>query len=224
MSTSSTEGGNQGQESGTATQGQGQESTQGGQGGQGQESGTQQQGQGQQAPEAFDFSTIQDPGLRAYLEKVDKDAKEARQEAARYRTERNTAVQQAQTLQQQNETDAERQQREAQERQERLDALEKENRTLKVGSAIRSAASEAKAFNPDLIASMLDARVTLDDEGKPSNLQDLLKELRQSDPYLFKRGADANGGDGGGQEAQPATSMNDVIRNAARARQGRSTS
>lgn len=218
MSTSSTEGGAQGQESGTATQGQGQESSQGGQGSQGQESGTQQQ-QGQQDGQ-FDFSTIQDPAMRAWAEKVDKDAREAREQAARYRNERNQFQQQAQTLQQQNETDAERQQREAQERQERLDALEKENRALKVGSAIQKAATDAKAFNPALIASMLDARVTLDDQGNPQNLQDLLRDLRQSDPYLFKR-ADANGGDGGGDENQPTGSMNDVIRGAVAARRGR---
>lgn len=218
MSTSSTEGGAQGQESGTANQGTGQESTQGVQGGQGQESGTQgNQGQDGQ----FDFSTIQDPAMRAWAEKVDKDAREARAEAARYRTERNQFQTEAQTLRQQNETDAERQQREAQERQERLERLEQENRTLKVGSAIQKAAQDAKAFNPALISSMLDSRVTLDDQGNPTNLQDLLRELRQSDPYLFKR-ADANGGDGGGQEGQPTGSMNDVIRAAARARQGRS--
>jgi hypothetical protein len=219
MSTSSTEGGSQGQESGTATQGTGQESTQGVQGGQGQESGTQ----GNQAQDGqFDFSTIQDPAMRAWAEKVDKDAREARAEAARYRTERNQAVTQAQTLQQQNETDQERQQREANERQQRLEALEQENRTLKVGTAIQKAATDAKAFNPALIASMLDARVTLDDQGNPTNLQDLLRDLRQSDPYLFKR-ADANGGDGGGSENQPTGSMNDVIRGAVAARRGRTS-
>lgn len=226
MSTSSTEGGTQGQESGTATQGSGQESTQGA-GGQGQESGTQgnQQGQnGQQGAEsgAFDFSTIQDPALRAWAEKVDRDARDARQEAARYRTERNQATQQAQEAQRANESEAEKAQRESQERQQRLERLEQENRALKVGSAIRTAATEAKAFNPDLIASMLDSRVTLDDDGKPNNLQDLLKDLRQSDPYLFKR-ADNNGGEGTGQESQPTGNMNDVIRGQVAARRGRTS-
>lgn len=220
MSTSSTEGGTQGQESGTATQGQGQESTQGGQGGQGQESGTQQQ-QGQQDAQEFDLNTIQDPALKAYLEKVQKDAQDARTEAARYRTERNTAAQQAQEAQRANETEQERVQREATERQERLEALERENRTLKVGGAIRTAAEGAKAHNPTLVASMLDAKVTLDDQGAPTNLQDLLRDLRQSDPYLFKR-ADNDGGQGTGQEGQPTGNMNDTIRSALRARQGRS--
>lgn len=219
MSTSSTEGGAQGQESGATTQGQGQESTQGAAGSQGQESGTQGN-QGQQGGQ-FDFSTIQDPAMRAWAEKVDQDAREARAEAARYRTERNTFQQQAQTLQQQNETDAERQQREAAERDERLERLERENRSLKVGGAIRTAAEGAKAHNPGLVASMLDAKVNLDDQGNPTNLQDLLKDLRTSDPYLFKR-ADNDGGAGTGQESQPSGSMNDVIRSAARARQGRS--
>ena len=213
--------GPEGQASSTGTQGQGQESTQG-QGGQGQESGGQQgsQGQGQQAAPEFDLNTIQDPAVKAYLEKVQKDAQEARQEAARYRTERNTYQSQAQTLQQQNETEQQRQEREATERQERLEALERENRDLKVGSAIRSAATEAKAFNPNLVAEMLNAKVTLDDKGTPTNLQDLLKDLRQSDPYLFKR-VDQGGGEGGGQESQPTGNMNDVIRGQIAARRGR---
>lgn len=220
MSTNSTEGGNQGQESGTATQGTGQESPQGVQGGQGQESGTQEQ-QGQQDGTP-DLTAITDPNLRAWVEAQARQAAEARQEAARYRTERNTYQQQAQTLQQQNETEQDRITREANERQERLDALERENRDLKVGAAIQTAATDAKAFNPALVARMLDAQVTLDDKGQPNNLQDLLKDLRQSDPYLFKR-ADANAGEGGGQQGQPTASMNDVIRNAARARQGRTS-
>lgn len=213
--------GGTGQESSTATgtQSTGQESGQGQ--GQGQEPPQGTQGQ-HQAAEGFDFTTIQDPGLRAYLEKVDKDAKEARQEAARYRTERNALQQQAEAAQRQNETDAQRQEREAAERQERLEALEAENRTLKVGTAIQKAATDAKAFNPALIASMLDAKVTLDDQGNPTNLPDLLKDLRQSDPYLFKR-ADQNGGEGG--DAAPAAgSMNDLIRGQVAARRGRTTS
>ena len=161
--------------------------------------------------------------MRAYLEKVQRQAREAREEAARYRTERNGLQQQVQTFQQQNETEQERANREAAERQERLEALERENRDLRVGSAIRAAAESAKAFNPALIVSMLDSKVTLDDKGQPTNLQDLLKDLRQSDPYLFKR-ADANGGEGTGEQQAPTGSMNDLIRGQVAARRGRTTS
>lgn len=225
MSTNATE--SQGQESGQGgTPNQGQESNGGA--GQGQESGQQgqsnQQGQqgNQQQGDQFDLSQVQDPALRAYLEKVQRDAQEARQEAARYRTERNTFQEQVQTFQRQNETDQERQQREAQEAQQRLENLERENRELKVGGAILTAATDAKAFNPGLIASMLGPKVTLDDKGQPTNLQDLLKELRQSDPYLFKR-VDQGGGEGNGEQNQPAGSMNDLIRGQVAARRGRTS-
>jgi hypothetical protein len=209
-------GGGQGQESGAATQGQGQESTQGEQQqgqGQGQESGASQQQQGTDQGQ-FSLDAITDPAVRAYVEAQQRQAQEARQEAARYRTERNTLVQQ-------NETEQERIAREATERQERLEALEQENRSLKVGQAIQAAASDAKAFNPVLVAQMLDAKVTLGDDGKPTNLQDLLKDLRQSDPYLFKR-ADTNAGEGKDEQSKPTGSMNDVIRSQVAARRGRS--
>lgn len=229
MSQNATEGG-QGQESGTpnGTPGQGQESS-GGNGTQGQESGGQngnqsQQGQQGQQGDQFDLSQVQDPAVRAYLERVQRDAQEARQEAARYRTERNTFQQQVQTFQQQNESEQERQAREAQEAAERLERLERENRELRVGTALQAAATQASAFNPALVAQMLDAKVTLDDKGNPTNLQDLLKDLRQSDPYLFKRAnADAGEGRDSGGDA-PAGGMNDLIRGAVAARRGRSTS
>lgn len=215
MSNTATEG-TQGQEPGTPTgTPTGQEPQ--GSGSQGQEPGSQGSPSGE-----FDLNTIQDPALRAYLEKVQKDAQEARQEAARYRTERNTFQQQATTLQQAQETEQERQQREAQEAKARMEQLERENRDLKVGTAIQAAAAKAQAFNPVLVAGMLDAKVNLDEQGNPTNLQDLLKDLRQSDPYLFKR-ADANGGEGTGQQAEPTGSMNDIIRGQVAARRGRTS-
>lgn len=219
MSQSATEGG-QGQESGTpnGTTQTGQESGQGA--GQGQESAQQQQAGQQGTDQGIDLSTIQDPAVKAYLEKVQKDAQEARQEAARYRTERNTYQSKVSEFERQNESDQERQQREAQEAKERLEALEQENRDLRVGSALRTAATDAKAFNPNLVAEMLNSKVTLDDKGQPTNLQDLLKDLRQSDPYLFKR-ANNDGGEGTGQEQEPTGNMNDTIRAQIAARRGR---
>lgn len=224
MSQMGSEQGSQGQEpgnqAGTQTGTQGQEPGAGA--GQGQEPGQQQQGQPQGGPEGIDLNTIQDPAVRAYLEKVQADAREAREQAARYRTERNTYQQQVRQHQQENETEQQRQAREAQEAQERLSRLEQENRELRVGTALQAAATQAQAFNPALVASMLDAKVTLDDKGQPANVQDLLKDLRQSDPYLFKR-AVADGGQGKDGESEPAGSMNDLIRGAVAARRGRNS-
>lgn len=180
--------------------------------GQAPEGGQQQQGTGQ-----FDLSTIQDPALRAYLEKMAGETERARQEAARYRTERATLQEQVQQFQRQNETDQERQQREAAEAQQRLERLESENRDLKVGAAFRDAASAAKAFSPTAVWDLVKARgiqVEVDDQGKPTNTAAILAGLQQSDPYLFPRtpqGADG-GGAGGGQAPGATGGINDLIR------------
>ena len=213
MSQSATEG-NTGQESGANGTQTGQESSQGA-GQAGQESDTQ-------GASGFDVNTIQDPAVKAYLETVQRQAQEARNEAAKYRTERNTFQSQITETQRQNESYQDRVTRENTERQERLETLERENRELKVGTAIQAAAADAKAINPAVVARMLDDKVTLDDKGNPTNLQDLVKGLRQSDPYLFKRTRN-DAGEGAGQESEPVGNMNDFIRGAARARQGRTT-
>ena len=200
------QGGTTGQESGAGA-GQGQES---GQQGQNQQQGTGQQGQGQASQ--FDLSTIQDPALRSYLETIQKDLSETRQEAARYRTERNT-------LQQAQETEAERIQREAAERDERLRTLEEENRALKVNGLVETAAKEAKAHNPATVVRMLASQVELGEDGKPKNLTDLLTALRQSDPYLFKR-QNNNAGDGQGDDDTGTSDMNSLIRGQVAARRG----
>lgn len=219
MSTPATEPGQEpGQQAGS---GQGQAPA--ANGNQGQEP-TGGQGQGQapgQGNAEFDLNTIQDPALRAYLEKVQKDAKEAREEAAKYRTERNAFQAQVTEHQRANETAEQAAQREAQERQERLDALERENRALKVDTAIRKAAEDAKAFNPETVVGLLSAKVTLDDQGKPQNIADLLKALRESDAYLFRRTRTADAGEGGEPGSEPTGNMNDRIRDMAR--RGRAT-
>lgn len=187
------------------------------------QNGDQGQEPGAEGTQGFDPSTIQDPALRAYLEKLDKDTKEARQEAARYRTERN-ALQEAETQRQrQNETAEQAAQREADEQRERLEKLERENRDLRVGSVLREKATAAKAHDPALVASLLDAKVQVDDKGGVTNADDLLAELRQTSPYLFKRtrsdGGDGNGADNDGAPA--GGSMNDIIRGQMAARRGR---
>jgi hypothetical protein len=212
--------GSTGQASGTGTTGEGQAPT--GQQGQGQEPGQgngtpqgqpteQQQQTGDQTP---DLSTITDPVLRSWVEAQAKAAREARQEAARYRTERNTLHEQVQQFQRQNETDEQRRTREAQETAQRLQALEVENRTLKVAPKFQKAAEAAKVLDPAAMLTLvggLDA-ITLDDQGNPTNLDALLNDARQKYPYLFSRtSADAHDGTGDGQS--PAGSgVNALIR------------
>lgn len=177
-----------------------------------------QEPQGGQAgdgnPGAIDLNAITDPTIRSYVERQIKDAEEARKEAARYRTERNQFQSQAQQFQQANETAEQRAQREQQERDEQFQRLQQENRDLKAGTAVKTLADNAKAFNPDTVYGLIKGRLQYGEDGMPTNADTLIQELRQSDPYLFKR-ANADAGEGQGGEGNPAPSMNDAIRAAA---------
>lgn len=191
--------------------------------------GNQDQGQAGQggSGDQFDLSTIQDPEVRAYVEGLRKEAGEARGQAARYRTERNQVRTDLTNLQRQHETDEQRAERERQEREqqtqgerERLERLEQENRELRTGTAIRDAATGA--HNPDVVVRMIAGQVQYDDQGQPTNVQDLVANLRQTDPYLFRR-TSADAGTGGGQGSDTPPSMNDWIRGQAAARRGHAT-
>lgn len=208
--------GSTGQEPGTGTGDQGQEpGAQQQQNQQNQQSQGGQQGKGGQEPP--DLSAIADPTLRSYVEAQLRDAADARREAATYRTRATAAEQEAQRFRQANETEAQRIQRERDEALEARAELEKRVKDLTVGSAVRDALANAKAFNPATALKMLDLdKIALDDSGVPvkASLDQAIADLRQSDPYLFQRtSADAGAGTGTGSSAAP--SMNDMIRAAA---------
>lgn len=213
------ENGSTGQASGTGTTGEGQAPAQTQQG-QGQaptqSTGTPAEGQQPNGTSSNDpdLSVITDPNLRSWVEAQAKIAREARQEAARYRTERNALQQQHQQFVAQHETDEQRQQREQQERNAETEQLRRENRTLKIAPQFTKAATDAKALDPSALLTLvggLDA-ITLDEQGKATNIDALLADARQKYPYLFSRtSADAH--EGNEHEAAPTGGgMNDFIR------------
>jgi hypothetical protein len=209
-------GADQQQGQGPAAQ-QGQQQGQQQQTGQGQGSGGQQQ-QGQGDSGEFDLSQITDPAIRAWAEQQNRRLHDLSQENARYRTAAKEAREQVQQFQRQNETDQQRQQREATEAQQRLESLERENRSLKVGQAVRQAATKANAFDPEVIATLVDAQVSLDDNGQPTNVAALVAALQADKPWLFRRtvaGADAGAGQGSTGNG-PTGSINDLIRRGGR--------
>jgi hypothetical protein len=204
-----------GQESGQGATGTGQEPTgqQGAQQGQGtgQESGNGQQGSDQRGSGAdFDLSKIQDPNLRAYLEHQQKATAEARREAATYRTQLREVQANLTQQQQANETAEQKAQREQVERDERTQRLEQENRDLKVGAVVRSAAATAKAFSADTVWAMIKDQVTTDDQGKPTNVEALIADLKRDHAYVFQRARSTAVAGAGG--TGPALTMNDRIR------------
>lgn len=208
MSTAAPEG----QEPNGANGGAGQEPP-ADQGAQGQEPGTQQAGgTGTDGADGqIDVEKITDPALKAFVIKTRQAAEEARKDAAKHRTEAQALQAKVTEQERANETAEQAAAREAQERDQRAKALENENRTLKVGVAVRTAAEAAKAVRPDAVLAMIGHKVTLDDQGKPTNVDALLADLRQTDPYMFKRTSN-DGGQGRDTGEPTGDTMNDRIR------------
>lgn len=213
------QGNGTGQEPGTGTGGQGQEpaSQQGQQGsgnqGTGQEPGNQGGGQGGSGQ--ADISNMKPEELATYAAKLQKDAQEARQEAARYRTEHQAA--QAKL------TEAERAQMTEQQRiQTDLETTQQENQTLKAqvedltkGAAIREVLRLSGALNPGTAFKVGDwSGVKIGEDGTvdETSAKAALAKLKQSDPYLFGRTASADAGAGGGGAPEAGSSVNDFIR------------
>lgn len=192
---------------GQAPTGSAQQSAQGQTSQQGREPG--QQGQ------PIDLSTIADPTVRAYVERQIRDAAEARQEAARYRTERNTFSQQVEQFQRANETAEQAAQRQAQEAQERMATLEAENRSLKVQGQWSEAAKDA--LNPQALLQMIGGpeKINLDDSGKATNLSEIIAQARTDYPWAFSRTAGADGPARG--KAPEGGDVNELIRGKVRA-------
>jgi hypothetical protein len=206
--------GNQGQEPGAGNQGQGQEpgSQQDQNGKPGQEPGGQQGGSG-----TADISTMSEADLRAYAAKVQKDAEDARREAASYRTRATTAEQKVTEAERASMTEAQRVQADLEAANGRAQTLEAQVRDLTTGAATREALSAAGAINAMTAFKTLDlTKVETDDQGvpKPESLAAAIAGLKTSDPYLFRRGATTDAGAGGGQGGAPegGSSINDFLR------------
>lgn len=159
-----------------------------------------------------DLSKIEDPNLRAWVEAQAKAATDARREAAKYRTERNTLQQAQETAR----LASLPQEQQAQEAQALRDAengrLKAELADFRVATPVREAAVAAKAYNPEIILAMIKDKVETDDAGLPTNVGALLADLRKTDGYLFRRTATADAGAGKDSTNGSSADMNASIR------------
>lgn len=189
------------------------------QGGQGQEPGTQGGPQGQepagkgQGP-TFDLSKIADEDARAYVARQLADLAEARREAASYRTTARDLQTKVDEHERSKMTEVEKAKADAQAAQDRAAALEKALAERNVGDEVEKAALAADALNPRAVLAMIKEKVQVGKDGKPTNLAELIKDLKASDPYMFKR-TTADAGAGSGQANGANADMNTAIRAAA---------
>ncbi len=212
--------GSTGQESGAGNQGTGQESGQQSQQGNGQQTnGTgQESGEGQQGGQGQggtntppDFSTMPESELRTYAARLHQQAGEARQEAAGYRTRATAAEGKVTEAERAAMTEQERVQSDLQQTQGQVQTLTEENTGLKAqvedltrGAAVREALAGAGAINAATafrVGSWDDVKLKEDGSLDLDSFKAAAQKLRTSDPYLFRRGADA--GAGAGRDSSP---------------------
>lgn len=174
----------------------------------GQTPAEQSQGQvpaGGQADGQVDLKSLPE-SVQAYIAGL-------RGEAANHRTAAQAAAAKVTEYERANETAEQTRERERVELQAERDRLRDENRNLHVTQALKDVVGEAKAINPAMVISLLQSQVALDKDGKPTNLEDLVTGLRQSDPYLFRRtAAGAGAGSTEGESPKTGASLNDFIR------------
>jgi len=216
--------GSQGQEPGTGPQGQGQEpaSQQGQQNAsqQGQEPGGDQGGAGNGQA---DISKMSPEELATYAAKLQKDAQEARQEAAKYRTSHQEAQNKLTEAERAKMSEQEKVQADLEAAQGQLSTLQEENTGLKAqvedltkGVSLREALAQAGAINPQTaykVGTWSDVKLKDDGTVDPDTFKAAVNKLRETDPYLFRRGASADAGAGvGNGSPEGGSSINDFVR------------
>lgn len=142
--------------------------------------------------------------------RLQRELKEARSEAAKYRTR-------AKTLEDAQKTDAERQAERIAELEREKSTWDLERQDWQTRESVTHAALRLGYADPADAYSLIDrASLDFDDAGKPRNVDKLLQDLIAAKPYLA--GASRPGGsfDGGPRGAAAAgNNMNDILRRAA---------
>jgi hypothetical protein len=178
------------------------------------QAGTSSSGQapGAQTAQAASAAAASGTGTADQSAAVISERDEARREAATLRTKLRELERAAEAKAKADQTD-----------QERIAALEKRlaeadarEREFSIGTAITTAANRMGFRNPELAGPLVRPQIQLDDDGKPKNLDTLLKGLLQRDPYLAKASPDFGGGNrGAGKPGDENATMNALIRRAA---------
>lgn len=139
---------------------------------------------------------------------LEKELREARKEAAKYRTR-------AQALEDEKKSESEKQAEELVRLRETNAALLAQQREVSTQLAASAAARRLNFRNPDLAFSMVASRVEYDETGKPKNVDKLLEDLAKSDTYLVNGTKDFGQGPRGTAPSGGAN-IDQMIRSAAR--------
>jgi hypothetical protein len=204
-----TETGGQAQEAGTETQGKSQEDSQQQTGGQSQEGGA-----GGSGP--ADLTKMSEAELRTYAAKAQEDLGKVRTEAAEQRTKARELQGKVTAAERAKMSETERLQAELEESKTENTRLKAQVEDFTVGTAVRDALATAGALKPSTAQKVMGSIPVKDGKPVKADLEKAITELKRTDPYLFKRQASANAGEGRGSTLQGGSGINDAIRNGGR--------
>lgn len=141
------------------------------------------------------------------------EAKKLRAEANSLRQRLRLAEQKASSLENAGKSEDEQRAAKLQAAEERASALEQQLRAVNARQVVQTAAGKANALDPAAIARMALDDLDFDDDGEPTNVREVLAQLRQDHPRLFQAApGDAEGGRRG--DAGANQDMNALIRRA----------
>lgn len=113
-----------------------------------------------------------------------------------------------------NKSDLEKAQQRADAAEKRASELEAKVKAAEIRGAVADAARSSGAIYPDDVYALIQDKIEIGAEGSPSNVQDLIKDLRTSRPALFGRPSNGDGASGKGRTPQ-SDDVNTMIRRAA---------
>lgn len=149
--------------------------------------------------------------------RLEAEATEARKEAASYRTRLRTLEAEQQKAAQAGMSEAERTAAQLQAALAHSAELEGRLRAQSVEASASAAAAKLNYRNPELAIRLVDtAALEFDDSGRPKNVEKLLRELAQREPYLVKGAGTDFGGGQQGAAASGEPDMNTLLRAAFR--------
>lgn len=153
--------------------------------------------------------SLEDEDDKEQDSKKSSELKRARDEAAKYRTSFRKTEKELKDLQAKWKEIEDKDKTELQKAQERVKELEKTVNDLSSKTLLAngiSAAIRHNALDPEIVARLIDTE-------SETSVDDQIKSLVKSKPFLFKLNGDGDGGKGGDRGRENAkTSMNDLIR------------
>ncbi len=96
--------------------------------------------------------------------------------------------------------------------QAKVTELETQIRQRELRQLVTEAAAKAGAKNANLLFRAIEEKLELGDDGKPKNLDEVIKAARGDYPELFTPAARGKVNGGAGQQNNPRPSMNELLR------------